>query len=67
MTKTENIFLDKDFNLKIGDFGFAKYVDEKSKSDKLLRVNIAFVSLLILRNFAYASFNLGKFENLNIK
>ena len=32
--KTENIFLDKNFNLKIGDFGFAKYI-ENGKSDKL--------------------------------
>jgi serine/threonine protein kinase len=34
--KTENIFLDKEFNLKIGDFGFAKYVE--GKSDKLKTV-----------------------------
>jgi len=28
--KTENIFLDKGFNLKIGDFGFAKYMEENN-------------------------------------
>lgn len=25
--KTENMFLDKDFNLKVGDFGFSKFMD----------------------------------------
>jgi len=34
--KTENIFLDKDFNLKIGDFGFAKYFEEGSKLKTVL-------------------------------
>ena len=28
--KTENIFLDKDYNVKVGDFGFAKFFDPSS-------------------------------------
>lgn len=33
--KTENLFLDGKFNLKIGDFGFAKYMDPNSNEGKL--------------------------------
>lgn len=33
--KTENIFLDENFILKIGDFGFSKYIDTKSNDGKL--------------------------------
>ena len=33
--KTENLFLDGDFNLKIGDFGFTKYMDPNQFGGKL--------------------------------
>ena len=53
--KTENIFLDKEFNLKIGDFGFAKYFDDKSSSDKLKTVlgTIGYQSPELLENKGY--------------
>ncbi len=33
--KTENMFLDKDFNLKVGDFGFSKFMDISHNSGLL--------------------------------
>lgn len=33
--KTENLFLDKDFNLKIGDFGFSKMMNTNENNGKL--------------------------------
>jgi serine/threonine protein kinase len=33
--KTENLFLDKNFHLKIGDFGFAKFMDPHVNDGKL--------------------------------
>jgi serine/threonine protein kinase len=56
--KTENIFLDKDFNLKIGDFGFAKYV-EQGKSEKLKTVlgTVGYQSPELLENKGYNGFS----------
>lgn len=33
--KTENLFLDKNFHLKVGDFGFAKFMDPNVNDGKL--------------------------------
>ena len=33
--KPENLLLDKDFNLKIADFGFARLIEDKDEDGKL--------------------------------